>query len=273
MSKYDWSNVDSRLSFLATDCDGLVYGFTHKPKLTDWGFAPTNGFSKQVYGACCGFGFGSEWRESLEERPKEPAMSEFKVAVNNESDFNTVMALAESMGYYNGLEFKDIPKVKVLFLPNDCKHIGWSDRGIEHYQKRFGKEVSIEELKEIAAGHRIDNCKVSEMDKCREEFEKFARWYALPLDKSEDGVYLALETQSAWVACQSWQAKVDELQNLYTQQGINMLKLQKRVDAALEQVQGNLKYVEQDRRENFEFLQMAMIRAFKELEQALKGEV
>lgn len=78
MHKYDWSNVDSRLSFLATDCDGLVYGFTHKPKLTDWGFAPTNGFSKQVYGACCGFGFNKEWRESLEERPKEPVMSEFK---------------------------------------------------------------------------------------------------------------------------------------------------------------------------------------------------
>ena len=38
-------------------------------------------------------------------------MSEFKVAVNNESDFNSVMALAESMGYYNGLEFKYIPNV------------------------------------------------------------------------------------------------------------------------------------------------------------------
>ncbi|MFX4774229.1 hypothetical protein ABTC11_19695, partial [Acinetobacter baumannii] len=32
---------------------------------------------------------------------------------------------------------------------------------------------------------------------------------------------------------QSMQAKVEELQTLYTQQGINMLKLQKRVDAAL----------------------------------------
>lgn len=31
---------------------------------------------------------------------------------------------------------------------------------------------------------------------------------------------------------QSQQAKVEELQALYTQQGINMLKLQKRVDAA-----------------------------------------
>ncbi|MFY6042280.1 hypothetical protein ACOUVZ_06990 [Acinetobacter baumannii] len=85
-------------------------------------------------------------------------MSEFKVAVNNESDFNSVMALAESMGYYNGLEFKDIPNVKVLFLPNDCKHISWSPRGIENYKgRKYGKEVSIDELKEIAAGHRIDN--------------------------------------------------------------------------------------------------------------------
>lgn len=79
-------------------------------------------------------------------------MSEFKVAVNNESEFNIVIALAESMGYYNGLEFKYIPKVKVLFLPSDCKHVEWSHKGLEHYQGRFGKEVSIKELKEIAAG-------------------------------------------------------------------------------------------------------------------------
>ncbi|EMI8961208.1 hypothetical protein ACY3WP_002763 [Acinetobacter baumannii] len=32
---------------------------------------------------------------------------------------------------------------------------------------------------------------------------------------------------------QSMQAKVEELQTLYTQQGINMLKMQKRVDAAI----------------------------------------
>ncbi len=83
-------------------------------------------------------------------------MSEFKVAVNNESDFNSVMALAESMGYYNGLEFKYIPNVKVLFLPSDCKHISWSHRGIEKYKGKYGKVVSIEELKVIAAGHRID---------------------------------------------------------------------------------------------------------------------
>ncbi|MDI9703108.1 hypothetical protein QM277_07200 [Acinetobacter baumannii] len=64
----------------------------------------------------------------------------------------------------------------------------------------------------------------------------------------------------------------DELQTLYTQQGINMLKLQKRVDGALKETQYALQYVEGDMRGNHEFLQMAMIRTFKALEQALKGE-
>ncbi|MDP7922791.1 hypothetical protein [Acinetobacter baumannii] len=64
----------------------------------------------------------------------------------------------------------------------------------------------------------------------------------------------------------------DELQTLYIQQGINMLKLQKRVDAATKQAQNALQYVEEDMRGNHEFLQMAMIRTFKDLEQALKGE-
>ncbi|ENV5880621.1 hypothetical protein ACFIPQ_003849, partial [Acinetobacter baumannii] len=49
----------------------------------------------------------------------------------------------------------------------------------------------------------------------------------------------------------------DELQALYTQQGINMLKLQKRVDAALKETQFALQYVEEDMRGNHEFLKMA----------------
>ncbi|PRO11578.1 hypothetical protein B9W55_18800 [Acinetobacter baumannii] len=61
------------------------------------------------------------------------------------------------------------------------------------------------------------------------------------------------------------------LQTLYTQQGINMLKLQKRVDGALKETQYALQYVEGDMRGNHEFLQMAMIRTFKALEQVLNG--
>ncbi|WP_240485211.1 hypothetical protein [Acinetobacter soli] len=48
-------------------------------------------------------------------------------------------------------------------------------------------------------------------------------------------------------------------------------ELQARVDAALKETQHALRYVEEDLRGNHEFLQMAMIRTFKSLAQALKG--
>ncbi|MEX0573105.1 hypothetical protein ABYH20_017950 [Acinetobacter baumannii] len=48
-------------------------------------------------------------------------------------------------------------------------------------------------------------------------------------------------------------------------------ELQKRVDAALKETQFALQYVEEDMRGNHEFLQMAMIRTLKALEQVLKG--
>lgn len=48
-------------------------------------------------------------------------------------------------------------------------------------------------------------------------------------------------------------------------------ELQKRVGDALKQSQSALRYVEEDMRGNHEFLKMAMVRTFKDLEQALKG--
>lgn len=48
-------------------------------------------------------------------------------------------------------------------------------------------------------------------------------------------------------------------------------ELQARLDAALKETQHALRYVEADMRGNHEFLQMAMIRTFKSLAQALKG--
>lgn len=61
----------------------------------------------------------------------------------------------------------------------------------------------------------------------------------------------------AWEVQKEQQAKVEELQ--------------KRVDAALKETQYALQYVEEDMRGNHEFLQMAMIRTLKALEQVLKG--
>lgn len=48
-------------------------------------------------------------------------------------------------------------------------------------------------------------------------------------------------------------------------------ELQKRLDRALKETQHALQYVEEDMRGNHEFLQMAMIRTFKAIEQVLKG--
>lgn len=55
------------------------------------------------------------------------------------------------------------------------------------------------------------------------------------------------------------QAKVEELQTLYTQQGINMLKMQKRVDAVIIEI------------ENMYLSGAIGFDTVKKLEQALKG--
>lgn len=50
---------------------------------------------------------------------------------------------------------------------------------------------------------------------------------------SRQGRSVPLAIGLQWEAWQEQQAKVEELQTLYTQQGINMLKMQKRVDEAI----------------------------------------
>ncbi|PPC08159.1 hypothetical protein SOI76_05180 [Acinetobacter pittii] len=84
------------------------------------------------------------------------------------------------------------------------------------------------------------------MDKCREEFERsktFKYFYSVLMHFDEElncyssnnslRVRDAELLTAAWWSFQEQQAKVEELQTLYTQQGINMLKMQKRVDTAI----------------------------------------
>ncbi|TLT57150.1 hypothetical protein FD906_02170 [Acinetobacter baumannii] len=61
--------------------------------------------------------------------------------------------------------------------------------------------------------------------------------------------------------------------SLATKAQIERNVLQKCLDEALKQTQYALQYVEEDMRGNFEFLQMAMIRTFKELEKELKSAI
>ncbi|MHC3082517.1 hypothetical protein [Acinetobacter nosocomialis] len=75
---------------------------------------------------------------------------------------------------------------------------------------------------------------------------------------------------------QSMQAKVEELQTLYTQQGINMLKLQKRVDAALKKLDKRRDELWSKWKGQADMQDQGAANAFEEaywiLEQALKGE-
>lgn len=166
---------------------------------------------------------------------------------------------------------------------------------------RIDKPSNPRELETLdkPENHISPNCKVGmfEMDKCREDFQKAfpipAHW--IEFDEKANRYYCpyvadatASTYQSKWVVWQHQQAKVeelkashhgevighevhfkkikqerDELQTLYIQQGINMLKLQKRVDKALELMQKPAIVGEPT---NY------VCARFKELEQALKGE-
>ncbi|EPK9252499.1 TPA: hypothetical protein ACJKZR_001384 [Acinetobacter baumannii] len=163
---------------------------------------------------------------------------------------------------------------------------------------RIDKPSNPRELETLdkPENHISPNCKVGmfEMDKCREDFQKAfpipAHW--IEFDEKTNRYYCpyvadatASAYQSQWVVWQHQQAKVeelkashhgevighevhfkkikqerDELQTLYIQQGINMLKLQKRVDAVIIEI------------ENMYLSGAIGFDTVKKLEQALKGE-
>ncbi|MFW1768219.1 hypothetical protein [Acinetobacter baumannii] len=118
------------------------------------------------------------------------------------------------------------------------------------------------------------------MDKCREEFESslertdgfhdgYVTWNeasGMYMANDDDYECMADWMNGAFAIHRKMQAKVEELQTLYTQQGINMFKLQKRVDA-LEKAEFTLARIRSIVRKNL--LESILI---KEVRQALKGE-
>ncbi|WP_077109228.1 hypothetical protein [Acinetobacter baumannii] len=127
------------------------------------------------------------------------------------------------------------------------------------------------------------------MDKCREEFEQSPKTKELLSDSiyfdekenrykvNADGCLISVVfLNGRWEVWQEQQAKVEELQALYTQQGINMLKMQKRVDA----VKGLAQTLWEKSNEKHERGKVWESKALGEcadeildvLEQALKGE-
>ncbi|MBZ6531443.1 hypothetical protein HZZ09_16205 [Acinetobacter nosocomialis] len=136
------------------------------------------------------------------------------------------------------------------------------------------------------------------MDKCREEFEEYFKehhadsFYSVDVALEMRGDdYIDFLASDLWAIWQHQQAKVeelkashhgevighevhfkkikqerDELQTLYTQQGINMLKLQKRVDQQ-GLIIAKAMSIASDLQKSWSMFEIG-----KKLEQAIKGE-
>ncbi|MDQ9755057.1 hypothetical protein RFY14_07985, partial [Acinetobacter baumannii] len=110
------------------------------------------------------------------------------------------------------------------------------------------------------------------MDKCREEFEKQKYWIGLfradvdfDMTLGKFGRYVSNGSRRIdAMYLESFNEKWEAWANAWQHQQAKVEELQKRLDGALKETQYALQYVEEDMRGNHEFLQMAMIRAFKE---------
>lgn len=103
-----------------------------------------------------------------------------------------------------------------------------------------------------AAQKCLDAC---DFDVKQNAFIPNAKWFNN--NDVDEGVIYCCMLNTAYMSFLKQQAKVEELQ--------------KRLDGALKETQYALQYVEEDMRGNHEFLQMAMIRTLKAIEQVLKG--
>ncbi|EPF6219502.1 hypothetical protein VXR13_18540 [Acinetobacter baumannii] len=134
------------------------------------------------------------------------------------------------------------------------------DKCREEFEKHF---LSLKFATEGVAQTALDACN---FDKDQNVYLPNMEWF-LHNDYQEGVVYCSM-LNTCYMSFQSLQTEVDELQNLYTQQGINMLKLQKRVDSltqTMEELLEEMKYPTATFEE-------VIVCGVKELEQALKGE-
>ncbi len=126
-------------------------------------------------------------------------------------------------------------------------------------QRMFEMDKFEEDLREILAQSKHKSSGAERFVQASLAENKYPKDFLIYFINSECfGDYESeLPAYEAW---QHQQAKVEELQTLYTQQGINMFKLQKRVDAVIIEI------------ENMYLSGAIGFDTVKKLEQALKGE-
>ena len=155
---------------------------------------------------------------------------------------------------------------------------------------KFVAEFGIDVAKEVLEVRAMDN--FEEWFQSQDFYTNLRFIHGDALFLKDGDVYRVLVVRTASKAWQEQQKRVDEqakeinfLNNRADDLALDQMKtaqfnyqleqkideLQARVDAALKETQHASRYVEEDMRGNHEFLQMAMIRTFKSLAQALKG--
>jgi len=70
MTRYKWDAIDERFSWVAKDANGMVEAYRERPILKEfWWYS---GSATEILGYAAPWEDHSDWRESLEERPKPP---------------------------------------------------------------------------------------------------------------------------------------------------------------------------------------------------------
>ncbi|WP_180172792.1 hypothetical protein [Acinetobacter sp. YH01025] len=109
---------------------------------------------------------------------------------------------------------------------------------------------------------------MSDFEKWLEDQDFYTNMRFIHGDKlfDRDGdVYRVLPVQMAYQAWDYRKAQLNNMEACY-------IEKKKQVEAVSHMLEGDLKYVEQDRRGNFDFLQMAMIRCLGDAIKALRGD-
>lgn len=98
------------------------------------------------------------------------------------------------------------------------------------------------------------------MDKCREEFEQYIRsqsGFTADFKIGCNGQYKSDLMHFMFITWQEQQKRIDELQA--------------RVNAALQEIKGAARWIDEDAIDDPDFIKGGALRALKRLEQALKG--
>lgn len=118
-----------------------------------------------------------------------------------------------------------------------------------------GERIYYEKLKDFGAIHDHEVRFINRIQNQRTTAFFYKGNLYIP---SRQGRSVPLAIGLQWSAWQEQQSQIEQLK--------------KRIAKVLDMLEGDLSYVEEDRRQNFDFLQMAMIRCLKDDIKALRGE-